>query len=111
MWYSVEALFRCDVQDESGDVLYDKKIFLINIDGDESKASKMAKKQALSFENVYKNSEGGNVSWHFVKVLEVQNLCEEEIYDGMEVFSRLMWEGEAQEILKDHSASQKKKSQ
>mgnify|MGYP003477929136 FL=1 len=110
MWYSVEALFRCDVQDESDDILYDKKIFLINVNGDELRASKKAKKQAQSFENVYKNSEGGDVSWQFVKILEVQNLCEEEIYDGMEVFSRLMWEGEAQEILKNHSASKKKKS-
>jgi hypothetical protein len=108
MWYSVEALFRCDVQDESDDVLYDKRIFLINVDGDKSDASKKAKKIALSSENAYENFDGGDVSWHLVKVLEVQNLCEEELYDGVEVFSRLIWEGEAQKILKSKAVAQKK---
>jgi hypothetical protein len=108
MWYSVEALFRCDVQDESDDVLYDKRIFLINVNGNKSEASKKAKKLALSSENAYENFEGGDVSWHLVKVLEVQNLSEEELYDGVEVFSRLMWESEAQKILNNKTTVQKK---
>lgn len=94
MWYSVEALFRCHVSGESDNILYDRRIFLIDVDGDKQKASKKAKQQALSFETVYKNFEGRDVSWQFVKVLEIQKLSEEKLYDGMEVFSRLLWENE-----------------
>ncbi len=110
MWYSVEALFRCDVSGESDNILYDRKIFLIDVDGDKQKASKKAKQQALSFETAYKNFEGGDVSWHFVKVLEVQNLSEEKLYDGVEVFSRLVWGTEiADELHKSTTVARKNK--
>ena len=110
MWYSAEALFRCNVQGESKDVLYERQIFLIEVTGGKQKASRKAKKMALGFENVYKNSDGNDVSWRLVKVLEVQDLCEKEIYDGVEVFSRLIWENEVPEKLrKKFTISRKKK--
>ena len=94
MWYSVEALFRCDVQGETRNVLYDKIIFLIKVKvkDDEKKALKKAKHMARKFENTYKNHLGEKVSWKLVKVLQIQNLVKKNIYDGMEVFSHLMWE-------------------
>ncbi len=94
MWFSVQALFRCDVDGELDDVLYKKNIFLINV-SDTQKASEKAGQTALSFEHQYKNSDGNEVSWKFVKVLEIQELLENELYDGIEVFARLLWEDEA----------------
>jgi hypothetical protein len=93
MWHSAEALFRCNVQDESNNILYEKKIFLVYLD-DAREISEKAEQLARSFETKYKNSEGGDVHWQFVKVLEIQELSEEELYDGVEVFSRLAWESE-----------------
>jgi hypothetical protein len=93
MWHSVEALFRCDVYDEADNILYEKNIFLIDVD-DTQDASEKAGRVALSLEHQYKNSEGNEVSWRFVKVLEIQDINEKELFDGVEVFSHLLWEHE-----------------
>jgi hypothetical protein len=107
MWVSVQALFRCNVAGELDNILYEKKIFLINV-SDLQKISEKADHIALSFEHQYKNSEGGEVSWQFVKITEIQELYEKELYDGVEVFSRLMWEDEALEANETDMAMQKK---
>ena len=95
MWYSVQALFRCNVQDELENILFEKSIFLINVD-DGQDVSEKAEQVAKSFEHQYKNDESKDVLWVFVKILEIQNLVEKELYDGIEVFSRLLWEHEVQ---------------
>jgi Domain of unknown function (DUF4288) len=40
-------------------------------------------------EHSYSNDRGELVTWRFVQVVEVQDLCEEELTDGAEVFSRM----------------------
>ncbi len=95
MWYSVEALFVCDVPNTPPEeVLYDRTIFLIKTE-DEQHVQEKAQHTALSFEVSYKNYEGNEVQWKFVKILQVQDLCEEELYDGVEVFSRLQFGAES----------------
>ena len=96
MWYSVEALFRCDVEDETDDILYDRTIFLIDADKDEKLVSKKALQTARKFQHSYE-SLGKKVSWKLVKVLQIQNLVIKELHDGVEVFSYLMWEHEVSE--------------
>lgn len=93
MWHSVQALFRCDIQDDVENNLYEKNIFLIDVN-DTQDASEKAEQTALSFEHQYKNFEGRDVSWKFVKVLEIQDLSQKDLYDGVEVFFRLLWEHE-----------------
>jgi Domain of unknown function (DUF4288) len=93
MWHSVQALFRCDVQAETDNVLYEKKIFLIYVDPEQI-VSEKAEKAAKAFEHQYKNSEGGDVVWVYAKILEIQDIIEKEPGDGVEVFSRLLWEHE-----------------
>jgi hypothetical protein len=97
MWYSVEALFKCNVQDDIENILYEKKIFLINLTDETQEVSFKAEQVALSFETKYKNSDGKDVFWQFIRVVEVQDLSERELYDGIEVFSRLVWENEISE--------------
>jgi hypothetical protein len=91
MWYSVEALFRCNVHNELDDILFERKIFLINVDDKDNVAEK-ATQISISFETKYKNSDGNDVFWQFIKVLDVQDISEDEIHDGIEVFSRLIWQ-------------------
>lgn len=40
-------------------------------------------------EHEYVNPYGNAVVWRFVKILEIQDLCEATVTDGMEVFSRM----------------------
>lgn len=64
--------------------------------GNESEAVKAAKKLASKDMAVrYENEDGETVEWQFLRVLEVQDLCEEELEDGTEVFSRLFFESQA----------------
>lgn len=102
MWYSVEALFCCNIQNEIRNKLYDKTIFLIKVKekDNEKQALKKAKLTARKFENTYKNHLNEKVTWKLVKVLQIQNLVKSNIYDGMEVFSQLMWERDVPKELR-----------
>ncbi len=89
MWFSVEAIFKGSVENEPGDTpIYDRAIFLIDVPDGESPEEKSLKVAKL-FEDKYKNERSEDVKWEFLKILEIQDLCEKEIYDGIEVFSRM----------------------
>lgn len=109
MWYSIEALLRCDEQGDTN-VLYDKIIFLIKSEGNEKDVSSKAERMALKFENSYKNHLGNEVTWRLVKILQIQDLAQKNIYDGIEVFSNLMWERDVPKDLRQSSVFSKKKS-
>jgi hypothetical protein len=94
MWYAIEALFRCNVQEENNNILYEKKIFLAKLTDELEDVSQKAEEKAVLLESKYKNSEGNDVYWQFVKIIEIQDLNEKEIYDGVEVFSKLVWEND-----------------
>lgn len=94
MWYAIEALFRCNVQEENNNILYEKKIFLAKLNDESDDVSQKAEENAILLESKYKNSEGNDVYWQFVKIIEIQDLNEKEIYDGIEVFSKLVWESD-----------------
>lgn len=86
-------MFKCEVEDDQGEALYDQSIFLINAKTPaevNEKALKLMKTAAID----YKNYEGKTVGWQFVKILNVYDICEEKLYDGIEVFSQLRWESE-----------------
>lgn len=95
MWHSVEVLFKCNVEDDQSEILYDQSIFLIYAKTQKEineKAIKLMKTSSID----YKNYEGKTVQWQFVKILSIYNICAEKIYDGIEVFSQLHWESELQ---------------
>lgn len=98
IWYTVEALFKCEVMDKTpDDILYEKTVFLIKSDnpGDnEQKAQQIAKQ----FEVTYQNEVKDDVRWQFVKLLQIQSLEVAELHDGIEVHSQLMWASEVAEI-------------
>jgi uncharacterized protein DUF4288 len=89
MWFSARLLYR-SIVDDSSDVppLYEESIILIDAENEEA-ARAEAERIAVSREHSYPNAEGKLVRWKFVRVLESQDLCEEELSSGVEVYSRL----------------------
>ena len=96
MWYGVKLLFESSIPDEHGRILQEESIRLVEA-GDESEAKAKATVLGNSEEHEYANVCGETVRWRFVSVLEVQDLCEVKLFDGMEVFSRLRWNDPALE--------------
>jgi hypothetical protein len=89
MWFAAKLLFESSVPDD-GRVLQEESIRLIQA-ADEAQAQSKACLLGPSEEHEYLNEHGETVRWRFVSVLEVQDLCEENVCDGMEVFSTLKW--------------------
>lgn len=91
-WFSVLVEIKCVVHDNNDpNPMYENTVFLFQaIDENEArkKAEVYCKKNSY---NEYLNDEGKIVHWSFVKILEVQNTCEQKIFDGVEVFSRLFF--------------------
>jgi len=94
IWYAIEALFKCEIAVETPDeTLYEKTIFLIQADNTQA-AEQRALDTAKQREVAYKNEAKEDVVWRFIKLLDIQEVGAETLHDGVEVFSRLMWEPE-----------------
>ncbi len=91
--YFACLLFESDVDDESAiSSLTEESIRLIVAD-DEEAARKKAEVLGRESEHQYLNEEGSTVSWRFLRVVDVQEFCQANIVDGVEVYSRLIRSG------------------
>ncbi len=87
-WFSARARFHSKVNDEQPDDLCEWVVYLVcGETADE--AGKKAATIGRGNETSYYNEDGNLVSWVFEEIEEIQSLCETELYDGMEVYSRL----------------------
>jgi len=84
-WYSTKLLFRSEVIGENPPPSIFEENVRVFLAGDDAEAENKAKDIGKANEHSYRNENG----WAFVKVVEVQSLCENEITDGMEVFRTL----------------------
>ncbi len=93
MWFSVEALYSCRIESDfdDGESLIERKIFLIDVPKGESSEDK-ARLMAKSMEHEYMNPDNEKVKWELRRILDIQELCEKTLYDGVEVFARLLYE-------------------
>ena len=95
-WFSALLFFECEVIGAAeSDPLCEKSVRIFRAAGEEEAMTK-AEEIGRRAETEYPNVDGQTVVWRFVRVLEVQDLTEEELGEGMEVFSRLMWKSEIQ---------------
>ena len=88
-WFSARIIYVCILgngQESRG--LREESIRVLLADS-EAAARQRAEVIGRQNEHEYRNSEGNLVSWRFVVVEEVQDLSEDEIVDGTEVFSRM----------------------
>jgi hypothetical protein len=90
MWFAAKLLFESSVRDDDDRVLQEESIRLIQAD-DETQAHAKASELGAAQEHQYPNERGEKVHWRFVGVVEVQDLCEDSISDGTEVYSTLKW--------------------
>ncbi len=88
-WFSAKILYESKIEGHMDpEPLYEESIRIFNAPG-EAEAIERATEVGLRGEHSYHNEAKELVSWRFTQVLEVQNLCEEELRDGMEVFSNI----------------------
>ena len=91
-WYTALILSRAEVEGEDpdgDDVLHDWTWRLIRAEF-EGDAREAAERYARAAEVTYANEDGKAVSWKFVDVMEVQEVNDEDLVSGTEVFSRLV---------------------
>ena len=95
MWYSAKLLFRSTIDGSVvAQPLSEESIRIFRADS-EHIAQLRAAEIGRDAEHEYPNENGEMVRWSFVAVLEVQDLCEGDLEDGTEVFSRLFREEES----------------
>ena len=94
-WFAVRLLFRSRIDGkEIESPLCEESIRLVQASNEDEALSRAAT-LGQAEEHEYTNEAGETVSWKFDAVLEVQDLCESELREGMEVFSRLFRDSEA----------------
>lgn len=90
-WFSAALSFECSIEgDPDADRLSDLSIRVVRAASEEEalhKAEAFGQESAHS----YRNADNEKVVWSFVEVLEVQELFDSELTDGVEVYSRLDW--------------------
>ena len=92
-WYSAKLLFRSTIDGAAvAQPLCEESIRIVLAETDEAARVRAAEIGRLA-EHEYVNESGELVRWSFVAVLDVQDLCVNELEDGAEVFSRLFREG------------------
>jgi hypothetical protein len=85
-WFSVRLIFRATIDGKpSVDDLFEESYRVVRAD---SEASARARSEALGRDSAhaYRNEEGENVDWEFVRVAEVQDMARDELGDEDEVF-------------------------
>ena len=88
-WFSAVLLFEAKVHDDLlGPHLCEESIRVIEA-ADAEEARIKAEGIGRQGEHSYKNEPGSIVEWRFVRTVEIQDLCEDSVSDGMEVHSRL----------------------
>lgn len=90
MWYGAKLIFVSTIEGHSANeaALREASIRLIEADSQQEALSKAITLGQAS-EISYLNDRGETVSWRYVEVADVQDLCEAEVTDGMEVYSTL----------------------
>lgn len=88
-WYSVRVIYKSTIGGaEIANSLKEESIRVFSATTDEEARTKR-EKVARDGEHSYKNENGEIVQWIVDKIDDAQDLCEEDLSDGTEVYSRL----------------------
>lgn len=89
-WFAARMLFVCHAGDNDDSPLWEESVRLIRVEsGKEEEAWSEAEVVGRAAEINYANDGGECVAWRFVRVLGVDELLEDTIHHGIEVWSRL----------------------
>jgi len=88
-WFAARLLFAAlHNSQEEADPLCEESIVLVRAES-ELKARQKASDAAAKMEHGYGNEEGAWIDWRFLGIIEIQDLCENELQNGTEVFSHM----------------------
>lgn len=88
-WYCAKLLLKAYLGSDSiTETMKDESIRLISASSIEE-AQQLALEVGHTLEHSYPNDKGETVYWKFISVMEIQDLCEDTLQHGMEVFSEL----------------------
>jgi Domain of unknown function (DUF4288) len=96
-WYTARVLFRCDV---AGKPHSFEESYLMVRASDEEGAAQAASEAAAARGGSYRNPRGERVSVRVLSVLEAQEVLEDELTEGVEVYSRSVTRRTAEAMLK-----------
>ncbi|MEH6420857.1 DUF4288 domain-containing protein [Pseudomonas sp. CGJS7] len=89
-WFAASALFEGRHTGKNADAnLWQESIYLIQ-DISSSEAELAARRIAISNEHSYRNSDGEEIKWVFVRLERICELQVDAIGSGTEVFSRFL---------------------
>ncbi|HEY6351868.1 MAG TPA: DUF4288 domain-containing protein [Candidatus Angelobacter sp.] len=99
MWYSVST-FAVAQRDQHSvkEPLWEEQIFLVDAES-ENDAKHKAELLAQRDECEYTVRNGSSLTWRFNCVSKVYKLPDEDIRDGVEIFSRFLKDSEAKSLL------------
>ena len=96
-WYSIRLLFVSEIQGQpERDRLCEESVIVVH-EVDEISARRTAERLGVAMQHAYLNEQGESVEWRFVRILEIQDLCEDRLESGTEVWSRLFRESQAED--------------
>ncbi|MCC6695370.1 MAG: DUF4288 domain-containing protein [Candidatus Hydrogenedentes bacterium] len=96
LWYTAHCLYVCEVAKRCCR-MREIRVFLIK-ESSKVKARAKAKRIAKGQEVSYKNSDGAVTRWRFVRVLNMGEIYDDDLDDGIEIESVLQWEFELAEM-------------
>jgi hypothetical protein len=96
-WYTARVLFRCDVAGKPHP--YEESYLLVRANSERA-AFRAAKRAAGATEGSYDNVYGRQVRYRLVSILDVQEVLESDLSEGVEVYSRRVSSRAAASMLK-----------
>jgi hypothetical protein len=99
MWYSADLFFESVHDNFPKDTdLWEEQVLLINANSEEE-ARATAEELGRRNEHVYTSGTGDNVHWVFRMVASVDEILDENLKSGTEVFSRFLRAAEVKALL------------
>ena len=87
-WFTARLLFKAEIKGRRPRKIHTFEESVLLVSGtNEREAMEKAKKLAWDKQHTYQNLYKEQVSWKFVKLLELQEILDGELGDGVEVYS------------------------
>jgi len=99
MWCAARLLYESLVTDrsENGETLFEERIVVFQCPKREEVSTRV-RPIAAEYEDDFENLHGNGVTWKFREVLEVQEIIEDTISDGTEIFFRFWHDPDARDF-------------
>jgi len=98
MWFAASLLFKSVHPGQVDDHLWEESIFLVRAESEEE-ARQKADRLGKAEEHEYVAANGEMTQWTFQGVERIQEILDDKLEDGTEIFSRFLRGPEVQSLL------------